>query len=266
MLVCCVGLSAQTPPAPAAMPAPAASGPITPPAPVTPPAAITPPAPVTPPVPVTPPTAPEAIEAPVAPIPIPPMTTPWEDKIRATMMTSIDKQRASVQKQASSAASIPAAPADSFFILDWPALPVLNPVQSACDPMPADKLNPLVEKAAAKEGVKPDLVKAVIGQESGARPCAVSMKGAQGLMQLMPSVARQFGVSDPFDPQQNIDAGTKLLKELLSKYKGDVPLALSAYNAGANRVDRDGGVPAIPETINYVSDILAKLSPIALGN
>jgi len=78
-------------------------------------------------------------------------------------------------------------------------------------------------------------------------------------MQLMPETAQQFGVVDPFDSKQNVEAGTKLLKQLLTKYNGDVSLALSAYNAGSGRVDQEGGIPPIKETINYVADILAKL-------
>jgi len=118
---------------------------------------------------------------------------------------------------------------------------------------------PLIEENAKRQSVRADLLRAVIGQESGSRPCAVSPKGAQGLMQLMPAVAEQFGVHDPLDPKQNVEAGTKLLKQLLTKYNGDMRLALSAYNAGPERVDREGGVPQIPETINYVTDILSKL-------
>ena len=135
----------------------------------------------------------------------------------------------------------------------------MEPVQPACDPMPEDQLNGLIDQAAKREDVKAELIRAVIGKESARRPCAISVKGAQGLMQLMPDTAAQFSVSDPFDPKQNIDAGTKFLKQLLTKYNGDVSLALSAYNAGANRVDRDGGIPAIQETMDYVSDILTKL-------
>ena len=78
-------------------------------------------------------------------------------------------------------------------------------------------------------------------------------------MQLMPSVSEQFGVTDPFDPKQNVEAGSKLLKQLLAKYNGDLRLTLSAYNAGSDRVDKDGSVPQIPETMNYVNDILSKL-------
>jgi soluble lytic murein transglycosylase-like protein len=78
---------------------------------------------------------------------------------------------------------------------------------------------------------------------------------------LMPDTAEQFDVQDPFDPKQNVDAGAKLLRVLLSKYDGDLTLALSAYNAGPARVDQEGGIPPIPETLNYVADILRKLRP-----
>jgi len=79
-------------------------------------------------------------------------------------------------------------------------------------------------------------------------------------MQLMPDTAQLFGVKDPFDPQENVGAGTKLLKQLLTKYDGDLSRALSAYNAGSGRVDEEGGVPPIAETINYVKDIMQKLA------
>jgi soluble lytic murein transglycosylase-like protein len=120
------------------------------------------------------------------------------------------------------------------------------------------ELDKLVEQGS-QQGVKAELIRAVIAEESGGRPCAVSWKGAQGLMQLMPATSEQFGVKDPFDPRQSVEAGAKLLKQLLSKYNNDVSLALAAYNAGEARVDRDGGVPQISETQNYVNDIRSKL-------
>jgi soluble lytic murein transglycosylase-like protein len=80
-------------------------------------------------------------------------------------------------------------------------------------------------------------------------------------MQLMPATAEQFNVQDPFDPKQNVEAGAKLLKLLLGKYDNDLTLTLSAYNAGSGRVDQEGGIPPIPETLNYVADILRKLRP-----
>jgi soluble lytic murein transglycosylase-like protein len=121
------------------------------------------------------------------------------------------------------------------------------------------ELDKLVTSATEREGVNADLVRLVIGKESAAKPCAVSAKGARGLMQLMPATAAELGVKDAFDPQQNVDGGVRLLKKLLTKYGGDVPLALGAYNAGSGRVDQAGGVPQIPETLNYVSDIMSRL-------
>src|SRR5581483_940451 len=117
----------------------------------------------------------------------------------------------------------------------------------------------LIEEAARRENLKPDLLRGIIRQESGARPCAVSAKGAEGLMQLMPATSAEFGVSDPFDPKQNIQAGAKFLKQLLTRYSGDVTKALAAYNAGSARVDQADGVPAIRETMHYVSSILGSL-------
>src|SRR5207342_1611518 len=95
------------------------------------------------------------------------------------------------------------------------------------------ELAPIVLESAQREGLDPRLLTAVIQQESGFRPCAVSQKGAQGLMQLMPSTVEQLGVKDPFDVKQNIDAGAKFLKELLTRYGGNLSLAPGAYNAGS---------------------------------
>lgn len=183
----------------------------------------------------------------------------WQDAIRNAMAPSLEQQRVSIQKQAAAAANISATPPGSFFTLDWPVLPTAGIAQPICDPVPPDQLTTLIEQNASKEGVKAELIRAVIEKESANRPCAISPKGAQGLMQLMPETAQQFGVVDPFDSKQNVEAGTKLLKQLLTKYNGDVSLALSAYNAGSGRVDQEGGIPPIKETINYVADILAKL-------
>ena len=116
----------------------------------------------------------------------------------------------------------------------------------------------MIDEVAEKQGIDASLVKEVARQESGFRPCAVSPKGAAGVMQLMPSTQTQLQVTDPFDPRQSLEAGSKLLKQLLDRYQGDLPKALSAYNAGARRVDEAGGVPNIPETKNYVLSILAR--------
>jgi soluble lytic murein transglycosylase-like protein len=125
--------------------------------------------------------------------------------------------------------------------------------------VPKTDLDLMIKEAARRESLTPDLLRAVIRKESAFQPCAVSEKGALGLMQLMPATAARFGVDDPFDPRQNIDAGTKFLGELLKRYGNDLSLALSAYNAGPARVDAKGGIPSIPETVAYVSGILDTL-------
>jgi soluble lytic murein transglycosylase-like protein len=174
------------------------------------------------------------------------------------MAESIAKQRASVLKQVEGVMGKAPTPAAPFFTVPWVETPTSFNAPP-CDPMSAADLDKLVEQNSQQQGVKAELIRAVIAQESGARPCAVSGKGAQGMMQLMPATSEQFGVKDPFDARQNVEAGTKLLKQLLTKYNNDVSLALAAYNAGSGRVDKDGGVPQIPETQNYVADIQSKL-------
>jgi len=98
-------------------------------------------------------------------------------------------------------------------------------------------------------------VRAVVKVESNFNPNAVSRKGAMGLMQLMPSTARQLKVQNPFDPEQNVDAGVRHLKQLLESYGGDVKLTLAAYNAGSGAVARSAGIPRFAETQNYVRRI-----------
>ena len=112
-----------------------------------------------------------------------------------------------------------------------------------------------IEQAAARHNVDPNLVRSVIKVESNFNPNAVSRKGAMGLMQLMPSTARSLHVKNPFDPQQNVDAGVRHLKQLLESYGGNVKLSLAAYNAGAGAVARSAGVPRYSETQNYVKRI-----------
>jgi soluble lytic murein transglycosylase-like protein len=112
-----------------------------------------------------------------------------------------------------------------------------------------------IEQAAARHNVDPNLVRAVVKVESNFNPNAVSRKGAMGLMQLMPSTARQLKVQNPFDPEQNVEAGVRHLKQLLESYDGDIKLTLAAYNAGAGAVARSSGVPRYAETQNYVRRI-----------
>ena len=112
----------------------------------------------------------------------------------------------------------------------------------------------IIDRVSAREGVDPKLVRAVIEVESGYRPSARSPKGAMGLMQLMPATARQYAVTNPYDPAANIEAGIKHLKSLLARFPQ--ALALAAYNAGDAAVERFGGIPPYAETRNYVSRIL----------
>jgi soluble lytic murein transglycosylase-like protein len=115
----------------------------------------------------------------------------------------------------------------------------------------------LIQSSAAKYGVSAALVKAVIQAESGYNPNAVSRAGASGLMQLMPGTAKQLKVADAFNPKQNVDGGVRYLKFLLDTFKGDVSLALAAYNAGMGKVAKYGGIPPYEETRTYVSRVLS---------
>jgi soluble lytic murein transglycosylase-like protein len=187
------------------------------------------------------------------------------DATLAAMQASIDKQRTAL---GGSSGNGPRA----FFNL--PPLPPaeitpLGPDSNVatvafldCDPLPEAQIAPIFLEAAQREGLEPALISAVIKQESGFRPCAISQKGAQGLMQLMPETAEQLGVKDPFDVKQNIDGGAKFLKELITRYSGDLSLALGAYNAGSGKVDAAGGaIPPIAETEAYVKAILSNMKP-----
>ena len=126
---------------------------------------------------------------------------------------------------------------------------------SPCTGNPAE-FESIINSCSLQYGVDKSLVKAVIHAESGYDPNAVSSKGAGGLMQLMPKTAESLKVSNTFDPKENISGGVRYLRFLLDTFKGDVPLALAAYNAGLSRVAQYGGIPPYVETRNYVDKVL----------
>lgn len=123
--------------------------------------------------------------------------------------------------------------------------------------LPKEELQRIVHETATRHRVDPALVQAVIQAESAWQPTAISRKGAQGLMQLTPGTAGDLGVNNAFDPAQNVDGGVKYLRMLLERYRGDLDLALAAYNAGPSAVDRARGVPNYPETRAYVQKVTA---------
>lgn len=178
---------------------------------------------------------------------------------------ALARQNASIQRQIGKARQ-----RGGFFISSWfsdaPASGEFSPGSSAgasgeenCDPIDATVAEAYIRESARREGISSDLVREVVRKESGFNPCAVSPKGAIGMMQLMPDTAASLGVDDPFDPRQNIDGGVRMLKRLLDKYNGRPDLALAAYNAGEGAVDANQSVPAYEETQEYVSTIMKRV-------
>lgn len=149
----------------------------------------------------------------------------------------------------STTASTPANPSPQ------PAVPVAAPVPPVVV-QPRLNIPDAVSQASERYRLDPDLLNSVIRAESGFNPHAVSRKGAQGLMQLMPETASKLGVPNAFDPGANVDGGTRYLRELLERYNFDLVKALAAYNAGPKRVEQYGGVPPYYETRAYVASIV----------
>jgi soluble lytic murein transglycosylase-like protein len=152
-------------------------------------------------------------------------------------------------------------PADERFQLVW-----AEPAAGAAEAVAPDSTSlqrsaaysHIIKGAAAANRLEPALVTAVIAAESGGDPRAVSKRGARGLMQLMPETARRYGVSNSFDPEQNITGGARYLRDLVERYQNDLELVLAAYNAGPDAVDRQGGrIPPFRETLEYVPRVLA---------
>ena len=157
-----------------------------------------------------------------------------------------------------------------FFVSSWFSDTPVNPLATSaplsdydrpedCEVLDNTIAEAFMRESATREGISLELVREVVRQESGFNPCAVSPKGAMGMMQLMPDTAKELGVADPFDPRENIDAGVRLLRRLLQKYQGRPDLALAAYNAGEGAVDKANGVPDYEETKHYVGTIMQKV-------
>ena len=135
------------------------------------------------------------------------------------------------------------------------------PQVADCVALTDTESEPMIAAAATAQKLDPALIHAIIQQESAFRPCAVSPKGAMGLMQLMPQTAEQFHLADPFNATENVSAGAQYLKRLMERFNGDLKLSLAAYNAGPGKVEGEQpSVPDIPETRDYVNKILKVLA------
>lgn len=140
-----------------------------------------------------------------------------------------------------------------------PESPTAEPLPAASEALAAGSLTEMIDAIARRNAVEPSLVHSVIKAESNYNPLALSPKGAQGLMQLIPSTARRFGVANSFDPRQNIEGGVKYLKFLIDLYQNDYRKVIAAYNAGEGAVTRYGGIPPYAETVNYVYRVAKNL-------
>jgi len=164
------------------------------------------------------------------------------------VLTTTDSQKPLVNRERRASA-----PSVSEIALAAPKIPAVQaiPVQANA----TQSIEALIEDAANRYQVDPLLVKSVMQAESNFNPSAVSPKGAQGLMQLIPATAQRFGVTDPFDSKQNIEGGVKYLRYLQNLFPSDLRLSLAAYNAGEGAVAKYGAVPPYPETVDYVQKV-----------
>jgi soluble lytic murein transglycosylase-like protein len=158
---------------------------------------------------------------------------------------------------------------DASYRLIYRETQASQPIAPVRTPRSGDRrepLRPIIEHVAHRHGISPALVEAVMAVESNLDPSAISAKGAQGAMQLMPATAARYGLSDPpawRDPERNIDAGVRHLKDLLSRYRGNLGLALAAYNSGSGAVTRHRDrIPPYRETMLYVPAVLARTAAL----
>jgi len=202
-----------------------------------------------------------------APVDKPPPQDPMS-AAREKQQAAATRQRQAVRKQSESVGAwmngSAVTNAESPPFVETPPSPPVASAKPGCDVLGEASIAQLIDGAAKAQNVQPKLLHAVMEQESRFQPCAVSPKGAKGLMQLMPDTAADLGVVDPFDPRENVEAGAKYLKMLLAKYKGDLQLTLGAYNAGPSAVDQAGGVPNFKETRDYVQSVMQKVGTIPL--
>jgi soluble lytic murein transglycosylase-like protein len=180
--------------------------------------------------------------------------------IPSSLVGWIEEATAETAALPEAAAKAPDGPAPSTAITRPAEIiaPRQDPRPSSTETAQAETIDNLIRSAAQRHHLEPELLAAVIAVESGYRAEAVSPKGAQGLMQLMPGTARELAVTDPFDAKQNIDAGAKYLRQLLDRHGDSYVDALAAYNAGTGRVARYKGLPPYRETVTYIGRVLAR--------